>query len=133
MRSTHRTNTNMEKENKVLLETELKIAKAVATALDSKKAVDITVLEVGKQTTLADFFVIATGTSSTHVNALADETEYALKTKLGIEPYHVEGKESWILMDYGTVVVHIFTQEARKFYDLERLWADNNAVKTDLI
>ena len=123
----------MEKENKVLLETELKIAKTVATALDSKKAVDITVLEVGKQTTLADFFVIATGTSSTHVNALADETEYALKTKLGIEPYHVEGKENWILMDYGTVVVHIFTQEARKFYDLERLWADNNAVKTDLL
>lgn len=104
---------------------EAKLAKVIAEALDSKKALNIQTLEVGKQTVLADYFVLATGTSSTHVSSLADEVEFKVKEELGVIPSHVEGKTSWILVDYGTVIVHIFTAEAREFYNLEKLWAED--------
>lgn len=78
---------------------------------------------------IADYFVIATGTSSTHVRSLADEVEEKLKAEEALQP-RVEGyrSNSWILLDYGNVVVHVFTQEARDFYDLDRLWADGAKV-----
>ena len=101
---------------------EEKLAKVIAEALDSKKALNVQTLEVGGQTVLADFFVLATGTSSTHVSSLADEVEYKVKEELGVIPSHIEGKTSWILIDYGTVIVHIFTVAAREFYKLDRLW-----------
>lgn len=106
---------------------EANLAKVIADALDGKKAVDVQTLEVSGQTVLADYFVLATGTSSTHVTALADEVEYKVKEELGVIPSHIEGKTSWILLDYGTVIVHIFTAEAREFYNLEKLWADGVA------
>ena len=106
---------------------EAKLAKVIAEALDSKKAVNVQTLEVGGQTVLADYFVLATGTSSTHVSSLADEVEYKVKEELGVIPSHVEGKTSWILIDYGTVIVHIFTAEAREFYNLEKLWAEGTS------
>lgn len=101
----------------------LELAKECVEALESKKGIDVQILEVESLTTLADYIVIATGTSSTHVNALADEVEYRLK-ELGITVSHIEGHKStsWILLDYGSVIVHVFSDEARKFYDLERLW-----------
>ena len=103
----------------------LEIASAAARILDNKKGVDVTTLEVGEQTVLADYFVLATGTSNTHVRALADELEFKLKEELGIEPNHIEGAEGnvWTLLDYGCVVVHIFTAQGREFYKLERLWS----------
>ena len=109
------------------------IAEEIEKALDSKKGVDITILPVGKQTVLADYFVLANGTSSTHIKALADETEFKLKENLGLEPSHIEGigNKSWVLMDYGCVVVHIFTGEAREFYKLDKLWAESGIIKND--
>lgn len=105
--------------------TELEIAVAAVKALDGKKGKDIRVLYTADQTTLADYFVICNGTSSTQVKALADAVEDAL-SKAGEEPHHVEGHRGgeWTLLDFSCVVVHVFTDEARQFYSLERLWSD---------
>lgn len=93
-------------------------------ALDSKKAVEITALEIGSLTVVADYFVIAAGTSNTQVRALADEVEYQMKLE-GIEPRQIEGKATgWILLDYHDVVIHVFLQDQREYYNLEKLWAD---------
>lgn len=93
-------------------------------ALDSKKAVEITALEVGSLTIVADHFVIAAGTSNTQVRALADEVEYQLGLE-GYEPRQIEGKATgWILLDYHDLVVHVFLQDQREYYNLEKLWAD---------
>ena len=114
-------NENMQKEQ----------AKAVAefafATLDNKKAMDVTLLEVSDQTILADYFLLATGTSNTHVRALADEVEFKLREEFSIEPNHIEGTSgnAWTLMDYGSVIIHIFTPQAREFYKLERLWNGN--------
>ncbi|MDR1736820.1 MAG: ribosome silencing factor [Oscillospiraceae bacterium] len=101
------------------------IAALVCKTLDDKRAQDIRVLEVGDLTVLADFFVLATATSGTHMKTLAGECEMKLKEK-GIVPHHVEGHRSgnWILLDLGAVVIHVFLQETRAFYSVERLWAD---------
>lgn len=95
------------------------------TALDSKKGKDIRVLHIEEQTTLADYFVICNGTSTTQVRALADAVEDAM-SKAGEEPHHIEGHQGgeWTLLDYSSVVVHVFTEEGREFYSLERLWSD---------
>ena len=98
---------------------------------DSKKAGDITVLRVGEQTTLTDYFVIMTGMSSPHLRALSEEIEVKLKEK-GVMPHHVEGvTSSWVLMDYTSVVVNIFLEDAREMYALERLWGDAENVNID--
>lgn len=102
------------------------LAEEIARLLDAKKGIDIDVIKIDELTILADYFVLCTGTSNTHVKALADEVEFKLKEKGQAVPLHVEGyvTSSWILMDYGSVVVHLFTGDTRKFYSLERLWAD---------
>ena len=102
---------------------------AAVRALDKKKGKNLQVLKTGELTTLADYFVIAAGGSSTQVKALADEVEFHLK-QLGISPNHIEGHRSntWILLDYGNVVVHVFLKETRDFYDLERLWQDGEQI-----
>ena len=94
-------------------------------ALDDKKGKDIKVLHTADQTTLADYFVICSGTSNTQVRALADAVEEAL-SRAGEEPHHIEGHRGglWTLMDYSSVVVHVFTEEGREFYGLEHLWSD---------
>lgn len=120
-------NDNMQKEQ----------AKAIAdianVTLDNKKGIDVTTLEVGNQTILADYFVLATGTSNTHVRALADEVEFQLKEQLGIVPNHIEGSagNAWTLLDYGCVVINIFTTQAREFYKLERLWNGGEIIHTE--
>ena len=102
------------------------MALAAAKALDSKKGRDIKVLEIDKITTLADYFVIATGSSNTQINALCGAVEKTLKEQAGELPLRREGYRdgTWVLLDYGCVCVHVFSAEARAFYDLERLWAD---------
>ena len=101
----------------------------IAKILDSKKAENIKVLHIGTLTILTDYFIIATGNSSTQVKALAEEVEFQLGQK-GIEPHHAEGRrtDNWILLDYGYAVVHVFYKESREFYNLERLWADATEV-----
>lgn len=103
-----------------------RLAETAAAALDDKKGMDVRVIPVGEQTALADYFVIATGSSNTHVHALADEVEFRIKQELAVEPNHIEGYRNnmWELIDYGSVVVHIFTAEGRAFYHLERLWGN---------
>ncbi len=104
---------------------ELEMAKAIAEiahkALDEKKGIDVKTLAVGDKTVLADYFVIATGTASTHVKALADEAEFKLK-EAGYTCGHIEGHGDWILLDYHSVIIHVFTKSAREFYKLEKLW-----------
>ncbi len=96
--------------------------------LDNKKAENITALEITDLSSVADYFVIVSGTSSTHIKALAEELEEKL-TALGKEPNHIEGKTTgWILLDYGTVVVHIFTPADRENFNLEKLWQDAKEV-----
>ena len=114
-----------------LLTSKEMIALAVQ-ALDAKKGKDIKVLYTADQTTLADYFVICTGTSNTQVKALSDAVEDAM-TKAGEEPHHVEGHRGgqWTLLDYSAIVVHVFTGEAREFYALERLWSDATPVDLD--
>lgn len=109
--------------------TSLETAKMAVKALDSKKALDIKVIKIQDISAIADYFVIATGTSSTHVKALADEVEAQLDES-GISVSHVEGyrSNSWILLDYVDVVVHVFSDEAREYYDLERLWQDGEII-----
>ncbi len=104
----------------------LKILEEIVHAADDRKAVDISVISVKELTVLSDYFVICTGTSTTHVKSIADSIEKKLKEKLEIMPHHVEGYESanWILLDYGGILVHVFLNEARQFYLLERLWSD---------
>ena len=105
------------------------MALLLAQAMDSKKGKDIRVLETDGVTTLADYFVLCSGSSAPQLKALADAGEKAMKDH-GILPQHVEGHRggTWILQDYGDVVVHVFDKEARAFYDLDRLWADAKTV-----
>ncbi len=101
------------------------VAYEVTKTLDAKKGMDIKLLKLDKVSSLADYFIICTGTSNTHVKTLCDYAEYTLD-QLGETMLSREGHRgnSWELLDFGSVVVHVFTEEARKFYDLERLWAD---------
>ena len=101
------------------------IAYQVTKALDEKKGMNIKLLKIDRVSSLADYFLICTGTSNTHVRTLCDYAEYTLE-QLGEPMLGREGHRgnSWELLDFGSVVVHVFTDEARKFYDLERLWAD---------
>ena len=106
------------------------LAILAAKALDEKKGKEISAIEITEQTTLADFFVIATGSSNTQINALCDAVEKTLKEQAGEDPLRREGYRdgTWVLLDYGCVVVHVFSPEAREFYSLERLCHDGKPV-----
>ena len=105
------------------------VALAVTKALDEKKGIDIKLLKIDKVSSLADYFLICTGTVNTHVKTLCDYAEYTME-QLGEPMLGREGHRgnSWELLDFGSVVVHVFTDEARKFYALERRWADAEQV-----
>lgn len=108
----------------------LDIVKKIVKALDDKKANDIQVMKTDELTIVADYFIIATANSNTHVRSLADEVEYQLE-QAGITADHVEGRATgWLLLEYRGVVVHIFLEESRNYYNLERLWED--AEKIDI-
>ena len=111
------------------------VAIEVTKALDSKKGMDIKLLRIEKVSSLADYFLICTGTSNTHVKTLCDYAEFTMD-QLGEPMLGREGHRgnSWELLDYGSVVVHVFTAEAREFYSLERLWADAEEIDlTDIV
>ncbi len=109
--------------------TSLETARLAVKALLRLKGLDVSVIKIRDISSIADYFVVATGTSNTHVRALADEVEYRLDNE-GISVSHIEGyrSDSWILLDYVDVVVHVFSDEGRKYYDLERLWQDGEKI-----
>lgn len=107
------------------------LADKIYEILDNKKAIDIEVIDVADKTTLADYFIIATGNSTTMIKALTDEVEYVLKKELDLYPDHVEGRsgDHWMLIDYRDVVVNIFHPEERANYNLEKLWSTKKVVE----
>ena len=106
--------------------------KVIVRALDAKRAEDIKLLCIKDITVVADYFVIADGSSTTQTKALADEVEFRLKQQ-GVEPLRTEGYQnaSWIALDYGWAIVHVFYKETRDHYNLERLWNDAKPVALD--
>jgi ribosome-associated protein len=109
----------------------LQLALDIAKILDNKKAVDVKILKIDEKTVIADYFVIAGGTSTTMVNSLADEVEYKIGEEKGIKPANIEGRGlgNWVLLDYENVIVHIFNPQSRDFYNLEKLWAEGTEIE----
>lgn len=104
----------------------------IVSILEDKKAKDIKVLEVKDVTLVADYFIICSGTSTTHIKSLADELELKLEEEKGIKMHHREGYNSarWILLDYNDVIIHIFHQDDRMYYNLEKIWSESKDVIT---
>ncbi|MBR2335573.1 MAG: ribosome silencing factor [Clostridia bacterium] len=105
--------------------TPAELAEKIAEILDNKKAREVKVMKVGDKTIIADYFVLANGNSSTQVRALIDEVEYQMGRR-GVDPSRVEGGDgnSWRVLDYSSVIVHVFDREAREFYNLDKLYTD---------
>ena len=101
------------------------MAKKAVAMLEDRKAVDVKVINIEKVSSLADYFIIASGTNRNQVQAMADNVQEALE-KEGVRPKNIEGYQTanWILMDYGDIVIHLFDEENRLFYDIERIWRD---------
>lgn len=99
-------------------------------ALEDKKAEDIRIIDISKVSVIADYFIIANGTNENQVKALVDNVQEELD-KAGYEPKQIEGYRTgnWILLDYGDIIVHIFSKEDRLFYDLERIWRDGKNIE----
>lgn len=114
--------------------TSLQIAKVAALAADDKKATDIVVIDLVGKTDVCDYFVICTGSNNRLVDAVVDEVREKVSKNCGLSPISCEGREGlrWVLVDYGSVVIHVFTPEMRDFYRLERLWGDAPRVELDL-
>lgn len=110
----------------------LELAKEIVNILYNKKAHNIKLLHVKDQTTITDYFVICTGNSNTQIKALADELDMKTSEK-GLAPTSMEGlrEAAWIVMDYASVIVHIFNRESREFYNLEKLWNDSEVVNIE--
>ena len=102
------------------------MAEKVAAIMDDRKAKNIEVIDTTKMTDVTDYFIICSGTSTTHVKAIADEVEFKMK-EAGVECSHTEGYDSaqWILLDFTDVVAHVFIEDQREYYNLERLWRDS--------
>ena len=104
------------------------ILKIAANAVNNKKAKEMNAIKVSSLTVLCEYFLICTATSSTHVRALADEVEEKLE-EAGLRPHHIEGKTTgWIVLDYGSVLVHIFGKNEREFYGLEKMCSDGEEI-----
>ena len=113
--------------------TEKMMAQIACKAIDDKKGQDIKVIDIHNVSVIADYFVIASGTNSNQVQAIVDNVEEQLG-RAGFEAKQIEGNRnsSWILMDYGDVIVHVFDEENRLFYDLERIWRDGKVLEMDV-
>lgn len=108
--------------------TSKELLEKIVSILDEKKAEDIVAIETAGVTIVADYFVIASATSNPHVKSLADDVEDEL-AKLSVFASHIEGRATgWILLDFNDVIVHVFLNESREYYNLERLWADAKQV-----
>ena len=104
------------------------LVEKIVKVLDDKKAEEIKVIKISELTVMSDYFIIANGTSNTHVRALAEEVEDVIAGE-GEEARSIEGRSTgWILLDYNEVVVHIFTPRDREYYNLERLWQDGEEI-----
>ncbi|MDF2588417.1 MAG: hypothetical protein K0S41_2258 [Anaerocolumna sp.] len=112
--------------------TSKEMARLAYNALDEKKGEDIKVIEIGDISVIADYFIIANGTNASQVSALVDSVQETLGRQ-GVEPKRIEGvrSASWILLDYGDMVVHVFSKEDRLFYDLERIWRDGKTISKE--
>ena len=110
------------------------LALEAAKTLDAHKGLNVKLLEVADVSSIADYFLICTGTSNTHVKTLCDSVEEKVADKMGEKLLHREGHRggAWVLLDFGCLVVHVFTDESRKFYNLERLWSDAAQVPLNL-
>lgn len=118
----------------MVLKNSKEMAKIAVAALEEKKAKDVKILDISDISVLADYFIIASGSNRNQVQAMADEVQEKLY-KAGFESRQVEGYQTanWILMDYQDIIIHIFDEENRLFYDLERIWRDGSLVeKADL-
>lgn len=116
----------------IVAETVKRMAGVAIRALEDKKAEDIRVVDISQVSVLADYFIIANGTNTSQIQALADEVE----EKLGREGYplrQMEGYDhaNWVLLDFGDIIIHIFDKENRLFYDLERIWRDGKMIEPD--
>ena len=108
-----------------------KIINIAVNLLNDKKAFNLSAIHIGELTVIAEYFILATATSSTHVKSLADAVEEKLKSE-GFLPDHIEGRATgWIILDYNGVVIHIFTRDAREFYNLDRMWDDGDKLDLD--
>jgi ribosome-associated protein len=107
--------------------------KIAVNAADDKKASDLVILDISKIASFATYFLLCTGDSSRQMQAIADEIEKRLRAQ-GVRPSHLEGYQNseWILLDYGDLIVHIFSKTARVYYDLERLWRDGKKLDANL-
>ena len=112
--------------------TEKMMAQIACKAIDDKKGQDIKIIDIHNVSVIADYFVIASGTNSNQVQAIVDNVEEQLG-RAGFEAKQIEGNRnsSWILMDYGDVIGHVFDEENRLFYDLERIWRDGKVLEMD--
>ena len=110
------------------------MARTACKALDEKKALDLKIIDIAEVSTIADYFVIASGSNENQVQAMVDNVEEKL-AKAGYEPKQIEGtrSSSWILMDYGDLIVHVFDEENRLFYDLERIWRDGKEIDLEAL
>ena len=113
--------------------TPLELAKVAAYAADDKKATDIVLLDLTSKTDVCDYFLICTGANPRQVDAIVDEVREKISANCGLSPLSCEGREglSWVLVDYGSVVVHVFKPETRDFYRLEALWGDAPRIELD--
>ena len=110
------------------------MARTACKALDEKKALDLKIIDIAEVSTIADYFVIASGSNQNQVQAMVDNVEEKL-AKAGYEPKQIEGtrRSSWILMDDGDLIVHVFDEENRLFYDLERIWRDGKEIDLEAL
>ena len=114
--------------------TPLELARVAAIAADSKKASDVVLLDLSPVTDVCDYFLVCSGDNARQVDAIVDEVREKVSANCGVSPLSCEGREglSWVLLDYGSVVVHVFRPETRDYYRLESLWADAPRVELDL-
>lgn len=115
-------------------QTPLELARVAALAADAKKAAGIVLLDLSSKTDVCDYFLICTGATARQVDAIVDEVRERVHANCAVSPLSCEGRSqlSWVLLDYGSVVVHVFQPEARAFYRLESLWGDADRVELDL-
>lgn len=106
------------------------LAEKIIAVLDAKKAGGMKLLHVEEQTVLTDYFVICSGSSNTQIKALANEVDFQIAEQLGLHPTNIEGlnEATWVVLDYGSVIVHIFNRETRLYYNLEKLWIDSKEI-----
>lgn len=113
--------------------TSKEMAKIVCAALEEKKANDVKIIDISGVSVLADYFIIASGSNRNQVQAMVDSVQEDLFKKAGVEAKQIEGYQTgnWILLDYTDIIVHVFDEENRLFYDLERIWRDGKDISIE--